>query len=396
MWKILVIDDDEDDFFIVKEMLKEARGRKFDVQWAATFEAGREALQANHFNAVLIDYDLGPHTGIELIREANAWEYAAPLILFTGRGSYEVDVEAMQAGATLYLTKGEVNPLLLERGIRYAIDLKHKETELRLSKDRLEQELDERRRAEELLAFQASLLDNIHDAIIANDAEQRITAWNKAAEKLYGYTADEALGKIHGDLLRSEMSYEQRTSLLQQLREKDEYALEVVQYTKNGQRLIVEGRTIPRRDSDGNITGYVTTNRDITERKKLEDALQQREALLEAFFANSPSILNIVNEELRYLKTGNLTPSFFGLDRQTIVGKAIKDLAPEFFDNLEPVMKRVIDTGQPEQREVQFPVYGRSGVKTSWQASFFPIPLPEGKTGVGIIGVEITAQKKAE
>lgn len=536
MWNILVIDDDEDDLVLVKEMLREAKGRKVAVHWATSFEAGREALHSPDYNAVLVDYDLGSHTGIELIREANAQGVAAPLILFTGRGSYEVDVEAMEAGATLYLTKGEVNPLLLERGIRYAIDLKQKETELRHSKERLEQELAERRRAEEQLAFQASLLDNIHDAIIANEVEQRITAWNKAAEKLYGYTAQEALGEIHGDLLRSEMSYEQRASLLQQLQENDEYTLEVVQYTKNGRRLIVEGRTIPRRDRDGQITGYVTANRDITERKqaeaereqlllenrvradqletvvqalpvgvwvtdaggrilmkneqadhiwvgdaplsasidgyreypswdavtgrqiereeyplavtlrtglpvapvehdirridgsqgtvlvsarpikneegrvtgavainvditerkKMEIILQQREALLEAFFANSPSVLNIVDEELRYVKTGNLTPSFFGLDRHSIVGKAIKDLDTEFVEKIGPVMKRVIDTGQPEKREVQFPVFGREGEKTNWQASFFPIPLPEGKTGVGIIGVEITAQKKAE
>jgi PAS domain S-box-containing protein len=520
MWRILVIDDDEDDFFIVREMLKEAKWRKYDVHWAATYAAGRDALHSNHYNAVLVDYDLGPHNGIELIREAKEREYAAPLILFTGRGSYEVDVEAMQAGATLYLTKGEVNPLLLERGIRYAIDLKQKETELRLSKERLEQELAERRRAEEQLAFQASLLDNIHDAIIANDTAQRITAWNKAAEKLYGYTAEEALGKIHGDLLRSEMSYEQRASLLQQLQEKDEYALEVAQHTKNGRRIIVDGMTITRRDGNGKITCYVTDNRhiterkqseaalregethfqalvsassqvlyrmgpdwremrqlqggnflantekpnsnwmaeyihpddqpfvqgvidtavrtgtvfelehrvlradgtigwtasravpvrnakgeitewfgaasDITERKKMENELRQREELLEAFFANSPSILNIVDDELRYVKTGNLTPAFFGLDRQSIVGKAIKDLAPGFFEKIRPILKRVIETGQPERREVQFPVFGSEGIKTDWQASFFPIPLPEGKTGIGIIGVEITAQKKAE
>lgn len=642
MWKILVIDDDEDDLFIVKEMLREAKGRKVDVHWATTFEAGREALQSPDYNAILVDYDLGPRTGIELIREANAQGVAAPLILFTGRGSYEVDIEAMEAGATLYLTKGEANPLLLERGIRYAIDLKQKETELRLSKEHLEQELTERRRAEEQLAFHASLLDNIHDAIIANDVEQRITAWNKAAEKLYGYTAEEALGKIHGDLLHSEISYQQRASLLEQLQEKDEYALEVVQHTKDGRRLIVEGRTIPRRDENGSITGYVTANRDITERKqaeeelrlseeryrvaainaptvyaqtdrelryqwihnphpdfrasdvigkrddelvdnedtrrlvalkqqvldrgvglreelvfhcsdgvhtydmtleplrdregqvvgvttasfditarkqseqarqesetrfhalisasaqvlyqmspdwsemrqlqggnfladteepnrnwmaeyihpddqqwvqevidkavltgsvfelehrvlradgtigwtasravpirnaegeivewfgaasdiserkKIENELRQREDLLEAFFVNSPSILNIVDEEFRYLKTGNLTPPFFGLDRQSIVGRAIKDLAPEFVENFGPVMKQVMHTGQVEQREVQFPVYGVDGVKTNWQASFFPIPLPEGKTGVGIIGVEITALKMAE
>jgi FixJ family two-component response regulator len=75
------------------------------------------------------------------------------LILFTGRGSFEVDLEAMQAGATLYLTKNEANPLLLERAIRYAIELKQKEHDLRVREadlqrttKRLEVELIERKK----------------------------------------------------------------------------------------------------------------------------------------------------------------------------------------------------------------------------------------------------------
>ena len=104
--KILIIDDDEDDYIIARDMLKEAKGRKFEIYWASTYQAGRTELSSNYYNAVLVDYDLGIHSGIELIREANEKGYPAPLILFTGRGNFEVDVEAMQAGATLYLNKG--------------------------------------------------------------------------------------------------------------------------------------------------------------------------------------------------------------------------------------------------------------------------------------------------
>ncbi len=134
-WHILHIEDDEDDHLIVRSMLNEAQGRAVDLDWAATFEEGRRKLCSYHYQAVLVDYDLGIGTGITLIREAVNRGYAAPMILLTGRGSYEVDVEAMHAGATLYLSKNEINALLLERSIRYAIERKQVEQDL-MERDR--------------------------------------------------------------------------------------------------------------------------------------------------------------------------------------------------------------------------------------------------------------------
>ena len=130
IWRILQVDDDEDDYIIVRDMLKEAQGRSVTLDWAASLDEGRQKLYADHYHAVLVDYDLGIGTGIELMREFTARGYPAPMILLTGRGSYEVDVEAMHAGATLYLTKDDINPLLLERSIRYAIERKQTEQAL--------------------------------------------------------------------------------------------------------------------------------------------------------------------------------------------------------------------------------------------------------------------------
>jgi PAS domain S-box-containing protein len=129
-WRILHIDDDEDDHIIVRSMLRESQGREIILDWVATLDEGRQRLKEDHYQAVLVDYDLGIGTGIDLIRESVAWGYNSPFILLTGRGSYEVDVEAMHAGATLYLTKNEINPLLLERSIRYAIERKQSEAAL--------------------------------------------------------------------------------------------------------------------------------------------------------------------------------------------------------------------------------------------------------------------------
>lgn len=125
-----MVDDDEEDFILVRAMLSSAKRGLVNLTWADSYEAGKAALYENEYDAILLDYDLGTRNGIDLIREVSSSGYSAPLILFTGRGSIEVDMEAMQAGASLYLTKGETSELLLERGIRYAIERKNAQRSL--------------------------------------------------------------------------------------------------------------------------------------------------------------------------------------------------------------------------------------------------------------------------
>jgi PAS domain S-box-containing protein len=137
-WRILIIDDDEEDYLLARSMLKKSEAREIHLEWANSYERGYERLCRGVYDAVLVDYDLGELTGIDLIREMVAMDYPAPLILFTGRGSSEVDSEALKAGATLYITKIEVNPMLLERSIRYAIERKQIEVELHRERALLE------------------------------------------------------------------------------------------------------------------------------------------------------------------------------------------------------------------------------------------------------------------
>ena len=110
---------------------------QFSIEWRSSYQIGRETLEADRsYDAVIIDYDMGCNCGIDLIREAVAQQYPAPILLLTGRGTYEVDVEAMEAGAADYLNKGEMSPAFLESAIRYAIERKKQEQALRESEER--------------------------------------------------------------------------------------------------------------------------------------------------------------------------------------------------------------------------------------------------------------------
>jgi DNA-binding response OmpR family regulator len=127
---LLLVEDDEDDYILIRELLSEVRGQQYRIDWAATYQEASDLLGSKSYDVVLVDYDLGAKNGVQLIREADSSSTRPPFIMVTGRGSYEKDVEAMQAGASDYLTKVELSAPLLERSIRYAIDRFRIEDEL--------------------------------------------------------------------------------------------------------------------------------------------------------------------------------------------------------------------------------------------------------------------------
>ncbi len=126
----------------------------------------------------------------------------------------------------------------------------------------------ERRRVDERVREQAALLDKAQDAILVRDLEHRITYWNKSAERLYGWAAEEALGRSVEKLL-----YQDTTGFhdaMAQLRERGEWVGELQQFNKQGSGLVIEGRWTLVRDDRGVPRAVLAINTDITEKKKLE------------------------------------------------------------------------------------------------------------------------------
>jgi PAS domain S-box-containing protein len=122
--RVLLVEDDEDDYFLTRTLFSEIKDRRFQIQWVKTFDLGLEAMVRNEHEVCLIDYRLGARNGIELLRLAQQGGCLAPIILLTGQGEHEIDLEAMKAGAADYLVKGRLDAGLLERSIRYAIERK--------------------------------------------------------------------------------------------------------------------------------------------------------------------------------------------------------------------------------------------------------------------------------
>lgn len=136
---------------------------------------------------------------------------------------------------------------------------------------------------------------------------------------------------------------------------------------------------------------------DITDRKRIEAELRLSEAAMEAFFDSSPGILNLFDNELRFIKTDRLTPGFFGLDQQSIKGKSILDLNPKLaVKHLIPIKESILANGNPVLNTQINNLNPLNTEEEFFSMSFFPVPLPNGEIGIGAIGSDITSQKRAE
>ncbi len=123
---VLLVEDDEDDYLITTDMLAAAPSRqrvstRFTVDWCRDYATALGEIRAQRHDVYLIDYRLGTHTGLELVRDGFSSRPLAPVLILTGQSDYEIDLEATALGVTDYLVKQELTPATLERSIRYAV-----------------------------------------------------------------------------------------------------------------------------------------------------------------------------------------------------------------------------------------------------------------------------------
>lgn len=246
--QVLIVEDDEDDYFITRRLLAKATGVECHLDWARTFDDGLERLTSLGYDVALIDYRLDARNGLELLRKANQLGSETPMILLTGQGDLRTDLEAMAAGAADYLVKGQIDSQLLERSIRYAR---------------------ERKRADERIREQAAFLEKARDAISAYDLDGRVIYWNRSAEHMTGYEAAEMLGRtVEAELYDGDV--DTLNNAWQTVRVEGEWSGEMRQRRKDGRHVIVESRWTLVRDALGNPKSVLVITTDITERKELE------------------------------------------------------------------------------------------------------------------------------
>lgn len=142
--KVLLIEDDEDDYYIFKNKLDEIKIARYQLDWEDTFDAGVHSMRQHQHDVCLVDYNLGERNGLEFLEEALRQDFHAPIILLTGQGGQAIDVAAIASGAADYLSKGQITATLLERSIRHSIQQKRAEHIVRSLNAELEQRVKQR------------------------------------------------------------------------------------------------------------------------------------------------------------------------------------------------------------------------------------------------------------
>ena len=127
--RVLLVDDDEDDYLILKNIFAKIPNSPFSVRWSSTFEEARELVKSSDFDIFLIDYRLGAHTGLELLEIAMPSTRSEPFLLLTGAGDTGIERESMRLAAADYLVKGAIDPNTLSRALYYALGRKQIESQ---------------------------------------------------------------------------------------------------------------------------------------------------------------------------------------------------------------------------------------------------------------------------
>lgn len=141
----------------------------------------------------------------------------------------------------------------------------------------LNRDITEQRQGEEAMRFRATLVDHIDDAVYSTDLEERILSWNPAAERMYGWTAEEAMGQFSGKMVGSHMTQEERTTAVHQIRTQGRWQGEIIHTHRDGTLVYAWVSTTLMINAEGQPSGFIAISRNITQRKREQEALRESE-----------------------------------------------------------------------------------------------------------------------
>ena len=159
-------------------------------------------------------------------------------------------------------------------------------------------DITERKHTERQLSYQAFLLENVSDAVFAFDENLRIVLWNRGAEALYGWKAEEAIGRHAGEVVRTAATAEEARARVSEVDVGTKHQFEAIHRNRAGDLLYIDSTAAPIRGEDGSTIGYVVVNRDMTARKRYEQQLEDLNASLEHRVRERTAELERSNREL--------------------------------------------------------------------------------------------------
>ncbi|WP_440945336.1 PAS domain S-box protein [Methanosarcina sp. T3] len=254
--EILLFEDNPGDANLIEEMLEEFADFPYKLKNVETLNEGLNLLKEHPFDVILSDLRLPDSDGVDTFLEIYGINSRVPIIILTGMNDERIGIDAVKSGAQDYLVKGQVDGRLLNRSIRYSI---------------------ERKKAEDKIQGLANIVESSDDAIMTESLDGVITSWNRGAERIYGYSSEEILGK-HISVLAPPLLVEETKELVERIKRGERIRhYETSRLRKDGIIINVSITLSPVLNDFKKLTAISIIARDITKRKRAEEELQRSE-----------------------------------------------------------------------------------------------------------------------
>ena len=377
--QILLVDDDPDICLALHDFLTH---EGYGVHVVRTGQEAIERAQSQRFDAVLLDLGLPDQDGLVVLQTLHKMDHKLPIIVLTAFTTTEKTVESLNQGSFAYLTK-PYNRNEVKAVLERAIGMRH----LAAKAERTEHALTESEGR-----FRA-LLRSAADAIICADANGHILSWNRAAERMFGYTEEELLG--------------QPLLVIMPLRHRDDHRARLEAFRRTGEPAVID-RTIEvdgvRRDGsefpielsigtwetqDGPCFSAIV--RDMTDRKRVEETLRRQQIEQQALLDLIPAMVWYKDDRNRIIRTNRLAAESIDKTVAEVEGRSTYDLYPDEAERYYQDDLEVIRCGRPKLGIIE-PYQTPSGKKRWVQTDKVPYRDPDGN----IIGVLVFAQHMRE
>lgn len=324
--KVLLIEDKQDEARLVRQMLKVARASEFALVHVNQLAKGLRYFVGGEIDLILLDLMLPDSQGLETLQQVRAQAPEAAVVVMTDMGSAELAREALQVGAQDYLIKGQFNADTLVRAMRYALERQRLLVEL----ERRTQESESRERN-----FRKAIATNADGIVLMNQQGVIIFA-NPSVENIFGLKAADLRGVMLGI-----PSAAGETTELDVLR-------------SDGANITVEMRVVET-EWEGEVA-YLAALRDITERKRMEEALQASEKRFRALIEHSADAIALVDATGKVIYASPSAARIRGVTPQEMIGtNGFAGIQPDDLTAARALFAQVMQNpGVPFQSELRF------------------------------------------